>query len=91
MQSKFILISYDLCGERNYDDLTRYIENYPEHHRITESTWLVSGVEKTSKTIVDELRGFTDNDDRLFVSQLFGPKGWYNLIDDRGLVELDEI
>lgn len=79
MASKFQIITYDLCNERNYEKLYEYLKNYNEYAKITESTWLIA-TQKSSSDIRDEIINIIDDDDRVFVARLEGEKAWKNAI-----------
>lgn len=80
--AKSKIISYDLCKSgRNYDDLYKYIKNFPEWARITESAWFVSS-DKTCENIRNEIMSIVDSNDRIFVAELNGVAAWYNVICD---------
>lgn len=74
------LITYDLIGPKNrdYENISEKIKNFPRWAHVLESAWIVKS-EKSTKEIRDELLSFMDNNDRLFVSQLTGQCSWNNL------------
>ena len=74
------IITYDLCSDgKNYEDLYKYLKSFPHWARITESTWFVSS-KKSCVKIRDEIKSFTDSDDRIFVAVLTGEAAWSNCI-----------
>ena len=73
------IVSYDLRRQRDYASLYEAIKTYPNWAHITASTWAV--VTNSSAIEVREyLRGFVDNDDRLFVIKSGLEAAWVNVI-----------
>lgn len=75
------LISYDLRGTRNYNDLYKEIKSFSNWAKITESTWAVV-TDSSAVQIRDRLMRVIDSDDRLFVVKSGVEAAWINVICD---------
>ncbi|MHA0290202.1 CRISPR-associated endonuclease Cas2 (plasmid) [Mycobacterium sp. C3-094] len=67
------LVTYDLRNERDYSRLYKYLEG-KGGRRVLESVWVVrTTVIATAVDLRDQLKGFVDGDDGLFVAEM---KAW---------------
>ena len=74
------IITYDLCSPgRNYEALYKKLRSYDVWAHICESTWFIS-TSQTCAEIRDELKTYTDSNDRLFVAELTGTAAWRNVL-----------
>lgn len=73
------LFSYDLIDEKGssidyqklYDELARL-----KAHRVQESLWLVN-LNNTPKEVLEHFKGFTDANDKLWVSSVRKNEHWF--------------
>ena len=64
------LVSYDLnAPEKDYQRLFDAIEHYDKPCRILKSQWLIRS-DKSAEEIFNELIGFIDENDELFVCEI---------------------
>ena len=73
------IISYDLRNQRDYESLHEAIKSYGTWAHITESTWAVVTPSPATK-VRDNLLGYMDADDRLFVVKSGVEAAWRNII-----------
>ncbi|QXB84983.1 hypothetical protein I6L24_09165 [Acinetobacter lwoffii] len=83
---KVYQINYDLRKQRNYDELYKKIQSYPNWCHPLESCWLIAS-EKTAPQIAEELFKVMDSDDGLLVTRLLNEASWYNL-DSEGMKDV---
>ncbi len=69
------IISYDLRFGGNYTSIHNAIKAYGTWAKITESTWAVV-TNQSSEQVRDNLLGYMDNNDRLFVIKSGGEAAW---------------
>lgn len=62
------VVTYDLIKRKDYQTLWDELKRLGAH-RALESFWLVS-VSNTGKELLEHLKQYVDNDDRLWVSEL---------------------
>lgn len=73
------VFSYDLVNEAGssvdyqklYDELKRL-----NAHRVQESLWLIN-LSNTPKEVIEHFKGFTDSDDKLWVSTVRKNENWF--------------
>lgn len=73
------IISYDLRFGGNYTTLHNVIKSYVTWAKITESTWAVVSIQ-SAEQIRDNLLGYMDNKDRLFVIKSGGEAAWMRVM-----------
>lgn len=73
------VISYDLRGARDYEDLYEAIKGYGTWAHILESTWAVV-TDDSAADICDNLQQYTDNDDGVFVVKSGTEAAWVNIL-----------
>lgn len=82
--SKF-LVTYDLVGtsetSADYERLIDRIKEYSNWGKVQKSVWLIQ-TSDSATTVRDELLGYMDDDDRLFVIGVTGTAAWRNVICD---------
>lgn len=72
------IISYDMAGRDNYDDLYKAIKAYGTWARITESTWAVV-TKNSARKIRDDLNQHLPEDSRLFVVRSGTEAAWFDV------------
>lgn len=77
------VISYDLRGERDYEDLYEAIKAYGAWAHILESTWAVVSND-SARAILDNLRQYTDDDDGVFVVKSGTKAAWVSVLCTSG-------
>ncbi len=73
------ILSYDLIDEKGssvdyqklYDELNRL-----KAHRVQDSLWLLN-LTNTAKEVLEHFKGFTDSNDKLWVSSVRKGEHWY--------------
>ncbi|UYH54770.1 hypothetical protein N6L26_12100 [Qipengyuania sp. SS22] len=74
------VVTYDLRAPgRNYQGLYDRLRQYPRWAKVTESNWVVV-TEWTASQIRDDLSGYIDTNDRLFVIKSGVEAAWKNSI-----------
>lgn len=74
------IVTYDLRAPgRDYKDLIARLNQYDSACRVCESTWLLKCT-WSCKQIRDDLLGYMDSNDRIFVAALNGEAAWHNVI-----------
>jgi len=76
------IITYDLRFGGNYTALHNVIKAYGTWAKITESTWAVVS-RQTAGQIRDNLLGYMDNNDRLFVIKSGGEAAWMRILSSK--------
>ena len=69
------VLTYDLVKRKDYQTLWDELERLGAH-RALDSFWLVD-LNNTAKEVHDHFKGFVDDDDRIWVSELT-KKHWYS-------------
>lgn len=80
-----LLISYDLTYPENSEEYNRvinYIKSFGYWAKPHKSLWLIK-TDKTTAQVRDEMRKYTDSNDKILVINITGA-GWasYNLSDE---------
>ena len=74
------IVCYDLRAPgRNYQALYERLKQYPQWGKVTESTWVVV-TSWTAQQVRDDLFGYLDTNDRIFVVKSAGEAAWQNSI-----------
>lgn len=60
------IVSYDLIGDKDYDEIHEYLKSFEKWAKPLESFWLIQ-TEKTASQIRDEAKDCLDDDDKLVV------------------------
>ena len=76
---KCYLISYDLKGARDYASLYEAIKSYGTWAHILESTWAIL-TDQSAKEIREYLKGFLDQDDKIFIVKSGGEAAWKDVL-----------
>jgi hypothetical protein len=76
---KCYIIAYDLRMGGNYTSLHNAIKDYSTWAKITESTWAIV-TSQSAKQVRDNLLGYMDNNDRLFVIKSGGEAAWMRVM-----------
>jgi hypothetical protein len=78
-----LLISYDLrTPGKDYSRLWNRLFSYGNYARPLESVWLIRTI-YTAEQVRDSIRGYVDQNDKLFVVDVTGrPVAWNNLLAD---------
>lgn len=71
------IVSYDLVGNKNYNDLYDELKAKKAWAKITESTWGVVS-DESAKELRDRLLRVMDEDDRLFIVKSGVEAAWSN-------------
>jgi len=69
------VISYDLRGQRNYEELYQAIRSYGTWSRIVESTWAIV-TDSSAVQIRDNLTQYLDRDDGIIVIRAKHEAAW---------------
>ena len=72
------VFTYDLrneSGSQDYQPLWDELERLGAH-RFQDSAWLLN-LNNTAKEVIEHFKGFTDSDDRLYVSIVHDNEYWY--------------
>lgn len=78
------LVSYDLIKRKDYPELINRLKQYTSL-KILLSVWLIRATWSADQ-IRDDLKGYIDLDDRLFVATLTGESAWTRLIPNNQTV-----
>lgn len=82
------IITYDLCKPgQDYSGLIARIKQYPNACKLTESCWLISST-LPCETVRDDLRRYLDDNDCIFVANLYGGAAWRNMISSHEAIKL---
>lgn len=72
------IIIYDLQAPgKDYKSLIDRLKQYPKACRVCESSWIVETSWSTTQ-IREDLTGYMDSNDRIFVGSLTGEASWRN-------------
>jgi hypothetical protein len=77
------IVSYDLVGKaetsQDYERLIDAIKLYGTYAKVLKSVWILKS-NTTAAQVRDDLRQYTDGDDRLLVAALTGETAWTKIL-----------